>query len=817
MTHALRRILAMPRRELRFRLESRLRNAGDRVRAAALRPRWDRQRLLRTLRPDVSGSPEWAAGCRSLASNDHESAHRAFAAHFSRRASVLPLNARELPAVVATITERYPDAAAEATRRADGICAGRYDLLGFRGLQAGSIPDWHRDPVTGRPAPRAFWASVPYLDPACGDHKVTWELNRHQHWLALGRAHALTGDGRFYVHFSNQLASWMAANPPLVGTNWASMLELGFRVITWLWSLEVFATPARQHGNPPWIVDMLLAIDRQLAHVEQNLSRYFSPNTHLTGEALALYVGGQALPELQASPRRAALGREILLQEAERQINDDGGHAELSPHYHRYSTDFYLFAAAVARRAGDWAAGAFEDAARRQSRYLRTMADDAGRRPAIGDDDGGQLFPVCGRDSADCRDTLAVAAVLLNEPGLAVGGIPEEAFWVCGMSAAVPVSAVAPSWTSAALRSSGYFVSRTAQGDHLVVDAGRHGFLNGGHAHADALACVLTIKGQPLLVDPGTATYTMDPVLRDRFRGTSMHNTIVVDGQPQSMPAGPFHWKSRAAARVGVWRSSEACDYVEASHDGYLPRRHVRSVLAIHGVGWWIVDRILGPQPAAIECYWHLHPQWRAALRDAHVALLRTGSRMTALASTAPLSLLAAGEHPLAAFSPGYGIVEPAPVLVGRLSTPLPAAIATFIPADSVAADDLEIAAIQLTTLPVDGFLGAAFRARWRGGATAIVAAVEETGVAAHEMAAPRNLWGTAQVRTDARVAATIERADGSADIIAVNGATTETHPGGRLLAVPERVPLVRSAAVAPSMARRTPQVNQREYMPCAE
>ncbi len=46
-------------------------------------------------------------------------------------------------------------------------------------------------------------------------------------------------------------------------------------------------------------MDLLLALDRQLAHIEQNLSHYFSPNTHLLGEALALYVAGRALPMLR--------------------------------------------------------------------------------------------------------------------------------------------------------------------------------------------------------------------------------------------------------------------------------------------------------------------------------------------------------------------------------------------------------------------------------------------------------------------------------------------------------------------------------------
>ena len=96
----------------------------------------------------------------------------------------------------------------------------------------------------GRRAPQAFWSTVPYLDPACGDHKIIWELNRHQHWLALGRAFWLTGDRRYRERCLAELASWLDANPPLTGVNWASMLELAFRSLSWLWAIQLFADPA---------------------------------------------------------------------------------------------------------------------------------------------------------------------------------------------------------------------------------------------------------------------------------------------------------------------------------------------------------------------------------------------------------------------------------------------------------------------------------------------------------------------------------------------------------------------------------------------
>jgi hypothetical protein len=40
--------------------------------------------------------------------------------------------------------------------------------------------------VHGKRAPLNPWFKIPFLDFAVvGDHKVTWELNRHQHLVTL--------------------------------------------------------------------------------------------------------------------------------------------------------------------------------------------------------------------------------------------------------------------------------------------------------------------------------------------------------------------------------------------------------------------------------------------------------------------------------------------------------------------------------------------------------------------------------------------------------------------------------------------------------
>lgn len=57
---------------------------------------------------------------------------------------------------------------------------------------------------------------------------------------------------------------------------------------------------------------------------------------------------------------------------------------------------------------------------------------------------------------------------------------------------------------------------------------------NGGHSHNDKLSVELNIDGEDLLVDPGTYLYTPSPELRNLFRSTSAHNTLLVDSIEQN-------------------------------------------------------------------------------------------------------------------------------------------------------------------------------------------------------------------------------------------------------------------------------------------
>jgi len=614
--------------------------------------------------------------------------------YYATRPQLFVIGPSSHDSVSRLVRSRFPHAIADARRRADRAVEGCVDVLGYRGLSFTRGPrqpiDWSWDPVHDRRAPDLHWSEVPYLDSALGDHKIIWALNRHQHWLVLGRAYWLTGDNRYRNAFIEQLQGWMAASPPRTGINWASMLELALRTISWIWSLHLFVEtqPAEGLGpdtsEPAWLVDLLLGLHAQLSLVERHLSIYVNPNTHLLGEALGLYVAGRVLPEFRASPRWTATGRRLLVDQATRQINSDGGHAELSTHYHRYTLDFYSLALAVARATGDSnAIPPFADAVGRLANYARQLSDQHFHLPQIGDDDGGMLFAMCGGDAGDVGPAISVAAALLERRDLADGRPHEELAWMIG---SVPTT-----WErgaprrSTVLRDSGYVVSRTSRGDHLVFDVGPLGDLNAGHAHADALSVTLSISGQPLLIDPGTGGYTIDCELRDRFRSTAAHNTIVLDGRWQSQPAGPFHWRSRANVRLEHCHLEQDCDFIEATHDGYGDVAHRRQVLSRPGC-WIVVDWLsggrAGPMAAA---HWHLDPAWRVGSMEAgRTALIHaSGSTVWMLTSVHHVETHYAGDDGLGWCAPVYGAIQPNTTLRVPLDVCMPSALVTVFVEDT--------------------------------------------------------------------------------------------------------------------------------------
>jgi len=590
-----------------------------------------------------------------------------------------------------------PQARERVLASAEAACLGRFDLLGYRDLCFGDPVDWLLDPVSGRRSSLAHWSAIDPTDfGAVGDCKVIWELNRHQFLVTLGMAYRATGDERYADAFTGVVREWGRANPPGRGINWASSLEVSLRLMSWCWALSLFHKSPRV--TPDTVADVVAQLANHAAHVERYLSHHFSPNTHLTGEALGLFHAGVLFPELKSAARWRALGQAILEQEISRQVASDGVYFEQSTGYQRYTIEIYLHYLVLAGRNGVAVSKAVGDSLQRMLDVLLALRRPDGGLPAIGDADGGGLLPRVPRGRDDVRGVFATAAVVFerSDYAWAAEGMQPEALWLLGPTAVAAFGAlrrVPPARPSRAFPTGGYVVMRSgwrSDAHHLVLDVGPLGGPDGApHGHADLLSVQVSAFGEPWIVDPGTYCYCADRDFRDYFRGSGAHATAQVDGQGQAEPAGPFAWHQRPQARLRRFVSTPEFDFADGSHDGYRrladPVVHRRRVAFVRSPGYWVlVDDLIGSSEHDVRVRFPLAPVevsaepggWlRAAGRGGRGLLLRAFARVPLQTRVATGSRL-----PLEGWvSPDYGQRVPAPVVSFGSVSQLPLRIVTLL------------------------------------------------------------------------------------------------------------------------------------------
>ena len=544
---------------------------------------------------------------------------------------------REIERLVEAVRQRFPHQVTQTLASADRVSVGRLDLLGLKDLACGSPPRWHRDPTTGCDWPVVFWSTIdPLAAEAPGDSKIIWELNRHQYFPVLGKAYLITGDDRYAAVFVQHALDWISNNPPNLGINWTSSLELAFRCISWLWAMFLLS------GSPAYTADvhfaLLKSIEQQMTHVAAHLSHYFSPNTHLTGEALGLFYVGVLLPELPSSHQWGQLGWRIIAEQAQRQIMPDHMHFERSSCYLKYTLSFYLHAYLLALQNS---IDVPEDLIERLRGLLHAASCFVcpnGEAVNCGDDDGGVLLNLDGQRPRDLRSLLSTGAALFRDPlfRARAGGVREESLWLLGAERATAIDNMtgqSGDSFSQALPLSGFYSLRDsgqANADFLFFNGGTELPHLEGHTHADSLSVDVTVRGAPVLVDVGTFSYATVGNWRNRFRGALAHNVVVINGEAFSEPARhPFRWERKATARTEKIYLHPEFDYVQASvgttASKEFPFCHHRRVIFLKRAFWLIHDWVEGTRND-VELQWLFHaaPGDILLIEDSAVAEIRT-------------------------------------------------------------------------------------------------------------------------------------------------------------------------------------------------
>lgn len=343
---------------------------------------------------------------------------------------------------------------------------------------------------------------------------------------------------------------WIRENPSCRGNGWEPY-PLSLRIVNWIkwaWSGNQISEPIRA------------SLAEQIRCLEQSLEYHLLAN-HLMANAKALIFAGCFFSGAEAK-RWLAEGWKIYHSELKEQILPDGTHFERSPMYHSIILEDLLDV------------------------YQATRSEDL--RPYIEK----MLVFLAGITFPDRRIALFndSAFGIAPEPGQIIRYAEQLGF-------AHPVL----SGEIVDFPDSGYVRIRRGIWD-MILDTGRIGpDYQPGHAHADTLSFELSCCGKRIISDTGTSCYNGSA--RAYQRGTSAHNTIVMDGKNSSEV-----WSShRVGARAGIVERTVSDAAVCAAHNGY------RSV--IHQRTWhWddhtilIDDELKGGGKHKVELYFHFMP-----------------------------------------------------------------------------------------------------------------------------------------------------------------------------------------------------------------
>jgi Heparinase II/III-like protein/Heparinase II/III N-terminus len=571
---------------------------------------------------------------------------------------------------------------------ADELMAGRMTLFGYERTDL-IDPDWHHDPSTGgRADPVMYSFAVPYRDEAkVGNVKQLWELSRHHHLTVLAAAYNVTGDERYAQRVDAHLKSWLATNPFLSGVHWTSGIELGIRLVSWVWTRRLLdgwsGAPALFEEND----DFARSVHHHCEWLEAFLSGGTSANNHVVAEAAGLLSASCAFAWSSQSTHWRNLAAARLTHELHAQTFTSGLNRELASEYHGLTLELGLVGVMEAERAGHaMPIAAWRDLCSMVD-AIATVIDAHGEMPRQGDADDGLVLVVDGWHGHRWHSLLRTGAELFGAltwwPKLEGTDVRTEllARW----TPSTHVFEGRPSVRHATLSDAGMSILRSPQGHSPEVwcraDAGPLGFLSiAAHGHADALAIELRLDGVELLADPGTYCYHGEPQWRRYFRGTISHNTIEVIDADQSVSGGPFLWMEHASSLVRSIETDGDTGEITSwtgEHHGYAKRCglvHRRTVQRFDD-SLTVIDVLDGASGLPIKMAWHFGPAIDVSLLGSTVTATWTtnGEQHRATLALAPELTWSAHrgetEPVLGWYSAGFGRKEPSWTLIGTGSS----------------------------------------------------------------------------------------------------------------------------------------------------
>lgn len=365
---------------------------------------------------------------------------------------------------------------------------------------------------------------------------------------------------------------WITQNPPYKKGYWLdswNSFALSIRVVVWM---QQFAERKEQLGNE-FAKRITKSIYKQLLFLENNLEKDIKGN-HLLKNIKALLWGASFFEDDKNVKRWELLGTDLLAEEIDEQILDDGLHYERSPAYHCQVLADLLECYVVLPES---------ELKEALETILHKMGD--------------ALVDVTHPDGR---------ISLFNDGGLDMAYSPEE------LSEALEEQINFSYEANSQIKreEAGYYGLRKDE-SYLLFDAGKIApdFLP-AHGHGDIFSFEWSIGSQRIFIDKGVFEYNLGKK-RQVSRSTKSHNTVTVANEDQCEFWHSFRVARRANVEVLDFNYSGGTFGITAWHDGFIRLKgnpvHQRE-LKFDGKALFIQDVIKAGSQQESTARFLLHP-----------------------------------------------------------------------------------------------------------------------------------------------------------------------------------------------------------------
>lgn len=317
-----------------------------------------------------------------------------------------------------------------------------------------------------------------------------WNFNLHyfEYCIPLAARFSASGDVKDIELFKRLVYSWIEHCEYPNGDAWHPY-TISLRLVNWLVCLNLFGSALISDSS--FMEAIGASMYRQYQHLLANQEKHLLAN-HYFENLKTLVICALMFEENEV----LSTVEDALLRQLEEQVLSDGVHFERSLMYHKLCIEGLFRVELAYRSAGILAPGLIFSKVKLMIDAVASIERGMGKTPFFNDAADGVAKECCQLIAA-CRK------IYVYEADSSLTAFPKAGFFKLYNG---EVSVV-------------FFAG--CPGPSYML----------GHSHCDLLSFEASISGKPVLVNSGTYAYQTN--LRDYFRSTSAHNTVLINGNEQ--------------------------------------------------------------------------------------------------------------------------------------------------------------------------------------------------------------------------------------------------------------------------------------------